>query len=208
MWNKLKKYFITGVIVLLPVVLTWYLLIFIITMADDLLGRFIEPYISENFGFYFHGLSIIIAAYLIVVVGFFASNYFGKQVYEFFERLFVRLPFFKQVYPALKEMATFLFVQDRKSSFKKVVLVEYPRKGIFTMGFLTSDSSTRINELAKGEMCNIFISSSPSPLTGFTIIVPRKDVVVTDITVDQAFKFIVSGGVVNPGIEITKPNYD
>lgn len=199
MWNKIKKYFISGVIALLPIVLTWYLLIFIITVADNLLGRFLEPYFSEKFGFYFRGLSIIIAAYLIIIIGFFASNYVGRQVYEYFEKLFVRLPFFKQVYPALKEMAMFLFVQDRKGSFKKAVLIEYPRKGIYTMGFLTSESSERLNKLTGDDMCNIFISSSPSPLTGFTVMVPRKDVIMTDISIDQAFKFIVSGGVVNPG---------
>ena len=202
MWNKIKKYFISGVIALLPVVLTWYLLIFLVNLADNLLGQYLQPYFSEQFGFYFRGLSIIVAAYVIVVIGFFASNFFGRKIYEFFERLFVQLPFFKQVYPAIKEMAIFLFVQDRRGSFKSVVIVEYPRKGIYSFGFLTAESSDELNSLTKSDMCNVFMPSSPSPLTGFTIMVPKKDVINTDITVEHAFKFIFSGGVVNPGAQM------
>ncbi len=199
MWNRIKKYFVTGIITLLPAVLTWYLLIFIVNLADNLLGKYLEPYFSEQFGFYFRGLSIIVALYIIILIGFFASNFFGKKIYDFFERLFIKLPFFKQVYPALKEMAKFLFMQDRSSSFKNVVIIEYPRKGVYSFGFLTNDSSERLNALTKNDTCNVFIPSSPSPITGFTIMVPKKDIISTDITVEQAFKFVVSGGVVNPG---------
>ena len=110
----------------------------------------------------------------------------------------LKLPFFKQVYPALKEMAVFLFTRERMASFRQVVLIEYPRKGIYAMGFLTNDSSKEICDDVKKELCNVFIPSSPGPLTGFTVLVPKKEVVHTRISIEDAFKFIVSGGVVNP----------
>ena len=95
-------------------------------------------------------------------------------------------------------MAVFLFARERLSSFKQVVLIEYPRKGVYAMGFLTNDTSKEICDNIGKELCNVFVPSSPGPLTGFTILVPKKEVVYTHISIEDAFKFIVSGGVVNP----------
>ena len=95
-------------------------------------------------------------------------------------------------------MAIFLFSRDQLKSFRQVVLLEYPRKGIYSIGFLTNDSAHKLNELTKNELCNIFIPSAPGPLTGFVMMVPKKDIIFTDIKIEDAFRFIVSGGVVNP----------
>lgn len=198
MFTKLRKYFISGLVVFLPAALTVYLFWAGIEFADGLLGKYLEPYLAKNFGFYFHGLSIIVGVYIIILIGFFVTNFLGRKIYDFFERILVRLPFFKQVYPALKEMAIFLFSRDQLKSFKQVVLLEYPRKGIYSFGFLTNDSSPVINELVKKDMCNVFVPSAPGPLTGFVMMVPRKDIVFTNIRIEDAFKVIVSGGVVNP----------
>jgi len=126
------------------------------------------------------------------------TNFLGQRVYQYFEKLLIKLPFFRQVYPAIKEIAVFLFSRDRFKSFKQVVLVEYPRKGIYAFGFLTNDSADNICELTKKDMCNVFMPSAPGPLTGFVFMVPRKDIIFTNISVEDAVKFIVSGGVVNP----------
>ena len=133
-----------------------------------------------------------------MLIGFITRNLLGRKIHDFFERLVLKLPFFKQVYPALKEMAIFLFSREQLRSFKQVVLIEYPRKGIYSFGFLTNDASQRIQDKVKQELCNIFVPSSPGPLTGFVMMVPKKDIIFTDITIEEAFKFIVSGGVVNP----------
>jgi len=193
--QNLRKYFISGIVVFLPLAMTVFLFVWIISLADGLLGRFLKPYFAEN---YFRGLSIMIFVSLIVLIGFFVTNFIGQRIFQWYERLLLRLPFFKQVYPAIKEMAIFLFSRDQLKSFKQVVLVEYPRKGIYVMGFLTNDASSKICELTKKDLCNVFISSSPSPLTGFTIVISRKEIVYTDIKIEEAFKFILSGGVVNP----------
>lgn len=194
---KLRRYFLSGMVVILPLALSVYILIFIITFADGLLGKFIEPYFSKEFGFYFRGLSILIGVYVIILVGFFATNFFGRQIYNFFERILIRLPFFRQVYPAIKEIALFLF-SGEKLAFQQVVIIEYPRKGLYSFGFLTNDTSDRVNKLTRHDLCNVFIPSAPGPLTGYVLMVPRKEVILTQIPVEEAIKFIVSGGVVNP----------
>jgi uncharacterized membrane protein len=196
MFSKMRKYFISGLVVFLPIALTVYLFFLAMDFADAFFGKFFSKFGLgiENF----RGLSIIIGIYIIVLIGFVTTNFLGRKIHDFFERLVLKLPFFKQVYPALKEMAIFLFTRERLTSFKQVVLIEYPRKGIYAMGFLTNDTSKEINDNIKGEFCNVFIPSSPGPLTGFTVLVPKKEIVHTHISIEDAFKFIVSGGVVNP----------
>ncbi len=198
MINRLKRYFISGLIVFLPLALTVNLFVLAVDFADGLLGKYLEPYFFEQFGFYFRGLSILIGIYIIILFGFFVTNFLGQRVFQYFEKLLIKLPFFRQVYPAIKEIAVFLFSSDRFKSFKQVVLVEYPRKGIYTFGFLTNDSADKICELTKKDMCNVFMPSAPGPFTGYVIMVPKKEIIFTNISIEEAVKFIVSGGVVNP----------
>jgi len=198
MMNRLKKYFIAGLVVFVPMAVTIYSFFLAINFADGLLGKYLEPYFAESFGFYFSGISILVGVYIIIVIGFFVTNFFGQKIYGLVERLFIKLPFFKQVYPAIKEMAIFLFSREQLKQFRQVVIIEYPRKGIYSFGFLTNETSKKITEKVRRDLCNLFIPSSPSPLTGFTVMVPKKDIIFLDITVEEAFKFILSGGVVNP----------
>ena len=197
MFVKIRRYFLSGLVVFLPLTLTVFLFVWALSFADGLLGKYLEPYFAQRFGFYFKGLGIILLVAIIILIGFFVTNYFGKKIHGFFERLLLKLPFFKQVYPAIKEMALFLFSRP-KVSFQQVVLVEYPRKGVYSFGFLTNDTSQRISNMTRQELCNVFIPSSPGPLTGFVILVPKKEIIFTELSVEQILKFIVSGGVVNP----------
>jgi uncharacterized membrane protein len=197
MLKKLQTYLFSGLVVILPLTLTVYLFVFVVDSADKMLGKYLEPYFYTRFGFYFKGLSIIVGIYLIILVGFIATNYFGRRIHETFERLLMKLPFFRQVYPAIKEIALFFFSMDRMSSFRQVVLVEYPRKGLFSIGFLTSDHSEKFSKATKSDLCHVFISSAPSPLTGFLVLVPKKDITPVDVSIEEAVKLIVSGGVIN-----------
>lgn len=196
MLNKLRRYFISGLVVFLPIALTVYLFFLAIDFADHFFGRFFDK-LGLGFG-NFRGLSILVGIYIIILIGFLTTNFLGRKIHAFFERLVLRLPFFRQVYPALKEMAVFLFTRERLASFKQVVLVEYPRKGIYSIGFLTNHSSREMCDHIKKELCNVFVPSSPGPLTGFTILVPKKEIIYTRVSIEDSFKFIVSGGVVNP----------
>lgn len=198
MLARLRRYFISGLIVFLPLALTIYVFIGALNFFDGLLGKYLQPYFYENFGFYFRGVGILVGIYLIILCGFFVTNFFGQRIFTYFESLLLKLPFFKQIYPAIKEIATFLFSRDQFRSFREVVLVEYPRKSVYSFGFLTNDTSENINKLTKQELCNVFVPSAPGPLTGFAIMLPKKDIIFTDITVEAAIRFIVSGGVVNP----------
>ena len=198
MWKNLRKYFISGLIVFAPLTITAYLFFILINSVERFFSKIFHPLFYESLGFYFYGLSILVALYVIIMIGFLITNILGKRIYDFFERLLVRLPFFKQVYPALKEMVLFLFTEDRTKQFKGVVLVEYPRKGIYSMAFLMNDSSPHVCEKAKEDLCNVLIPSVPNPITGFVILVPKKDIIFVDISIEEAFKLFVSGGVVNP----------
>lgn len=206
MLTKLRNYFLSGLVIFMPLALTIYIFVAVIGFLDGQIGRFLEPIILEKYGFYFEGihrfifnfLCVVAGVYLIILIGFFARNFVGRKIYEFFEQILIKLPFFRQLYPAFKEISIFLFSRDRVASFKQVVLVEYPRKGIYSLGFLTNDAPEEVAEIINKDMCSVFISTSPSPLTGFTIIIPRKDVTVLEMSIEAAFKFIVSGGVVNP----------
>ncbi len=199
MLKGLKKYFFSGLVICLPLALTVLLFYFGVSKIDELLAGIFQPYLLDKFGFYFRGLGILTGVYIICVVGFFATHLAGRRIYHFFENLLIKLPFFRQVYPAMKEMALFLFSQDQLKSFKQVVLVEYPRKGVYAFGFLTKETSAhQICKITGKDLCNVFIPSAPGPLTGFVVLFPRKEVIFTDISIEEAFKFIVSGGVVNP----------
>jgi uncharacterized membrane protein len=195
--GKLRKYFFSGLVAFLPVALTAYFLFIIITFSDGLLGKYLKPKFQEQFGFYPPGISIIVGVCIILVIGFFVTNFLGRRIYAFFENLLLKLPFFKQIYPALKEIALFLFSRD-KLAFKQVAIVEYPRKGIYSIGFLTNDSAQLIKDELRSDLCNVFIPTAPGPLTGFVVMVPKKEIIFPDISVEETIKFIVSGGVLNP----------
>ena len=193
--NKLRRYFISGLIIFLPLALTIRLLIVVFNIADGFLGRYIEPYFSREFGFYFRGLSILFCLLLIVVIGFLGANFLGKRLYSFWEKFLLRLPFFKQVYPAFKEIALFLFSRE-KFNFRQVVLIEYPRKGIYSIGFLTNEASKKISEKTGHELVYVFVPHTPSPLTGFLTLVPKNDLIFPEISVEEAIKIVITGGVI------------
>lgn len=197
MLAKLRKYFLSGLLAFLPLALTVFLFIWVIGKADGMLGKYLDPLMKEYLGFYIPGLGLILGVVCIMFIGFIVTRYFGRKIQETVEKIFLKLPFFKQVYPALKEIAGFFFARG-KLKFKTVVIVEYPRKGIYSFGFLTNESSDQLNKLTKNDLCNVFVPSAPGPLTGFVFMVPKKDIITTDITVEQAVKFNMSGGVVNP----------
>ena len=192
--NKIKRYFISGLIAFLPLALTIYLFVMTLNFADGLLGKYIEPYFSREFGFYIRGFSILICISLIILIGFFVTHFLGHKFFPVFEGLLLKLPFFKQVYPALKEIAVFLFSRE-KLTFRQVVIVEYPRPGIYAIGFVTNDVPPKISDHTKPDMCYVYIPKAPSPLNGYLALMPKKDLKFPDMTVEEALKTIVTVGV-------------
>lgn len=197
MGKRLRRYFISGLGVFLPLALTLYLGIWAFNFTDGFFGKFIRPFFPDEFRYYFPGLSILIGLIIITLIGFVIAHYLGRRIHVVFERMLLRLPFFKQIYPAFKEMVNFLFSGEKKLAFKQVVIIEYPSAGIYTIGFLTNEAPKKACEKIGQALLNVFIPTVPNPLTGFVVMVPKDKVRFTDISVDEAVKYLVSGGVVS-----------
>ncbi|MFC1708981.1 DUF502 domain-containing protein [Candidatus Omnitrophota bacterium] len=193
-----RRYLIAGSIIVIPVIVTIFLFLWAFKFLDGILGKYADSYLISHFGHTFPGSGIALAIAAIVFVGFLASHLISKSVISFFENFFLKFPVVKQIYPAVKQIVQFLF-SDKKVSFRKVVLIEYPRKGLYALGFLTNETYKIFRDkLRKKDLINVFIPSTPGPLTGFMVMVSQGEVMVVDITVEEALKMLISGGVVNP----------
>lgn len=151
-----------------------------------------------NDHWYLQIIGLVVAILLIYLAGTVAGGFIGRRVYVRFERWLTRIPVFKQVYPHVKQVVDFLLGNSRQLSFNRVVVVEYPRKGIFTVGFQTGSTMRAIQDVTGVECCTVFIPSSPTPFTGYTITVPASEVQDLPITVEEALRFVVTGGVLIP----------
>jgi len=196
-FSNLRAYFFTGLAVSLPLFGTCYILYILFSFTDNLLGRFINVYLKNKLGFSIPGLGLVLFILLILFAGILAKNLLGKSILHLIERSIIRLPLIKQIYPPLKQIVDFLF-SSKEQIFKKVVLVEYPRKDIWSLGFITNDGSQKVKDVLKLDVLNVFIPTTPSPLTGYFMVVPRQDVISLDISIEDALKIVVSGGVLNP----------
>lgn len=195
--SKIRRYFITGLLVILPVYITLYFLVVIFRLIDGFWGRLINLYLRRNFGFSVPGLGFIIGVTAITIIGFLASRFFGRRLLRVIERWFLKFPFISEVYPSIKQIIDFFAPKD-KPAFKKVVLVEYPSKGIWSVGFITNDGFEEANRKTGREMLHVFIASTPSPFSGYFVLIPKDEVKFLDISVEEGIKLIVSGGIVKP----------
>jgi uncharacterized membrane protein len=189
--KNLKKYFITGLAIIVPVFLSIYVLVYIFLFTDKILGRFF----SAKFGWYVPGPGFIVFLSLVVFVGFLANRFLGHKIFITLEKWFSELPLINKIYPTVKQIVGFISAQ-KEFGFKKVVLVEYPSKGLWSMGFLTNEQFVQINRSVGKDMVSVYIATVPGPLTGNLIFVPKEDVRQVDISIGDALKIIISGGVV------------
>ncbi len=199
----IRKYLIAGSLVVLPVIITVFVFLWLFSFLDGILGKYINSYLMSQYGYKIPGLGIIFAIALILFVGFLVTHLISRGFISFFEKFFLKFPIIKQIYPAVKQMIYFLF-SDRRLSFRKVVLIEYPRKGVYTLGFLTNETLELFKQKTRKDLINIFIPSTPGPLTGYLVMVPKAEVVIVDIAVEEALKMLISGGVVNPSQKSTE----
>jgi len=195
--NKLKRYFITGLLTILPIFLTLSILLIIFRLIDNIIGRLINSYLKTAFGFSIPGLGFILAILIILVTGFVVSHLVSKRVLPLIEKLFLKFPGIRQIYPSIKQVVGFIFSKD-KDVFKKVVLVEYPSKGIWSVGFMTNEGFREAQELTGQELVHVLIGSTPSPWSGFFILVPKNAVKFLEMSAEEGIKLIVSGGIFKP----------
>jgi uncharacterized membrane protein len=205
--HPVVRTFLRGVGLLLPIALTAALLIWLWQqLSERLIGHVIAGVDRIVSALGFEPLSRTLAVVLsvavlltaIFLVGFWFSGFIGRRLYGVLERVLVRLPVVSAIYPHIKQISDFFFGEERKIEFRGVVAVEYPRPGIYSIGFLTGSSSKTINEFAGHEHLTIFIPSSPMPVTGYTIFVPAGEIIDLPLTVDEALRTVISGGLLMP----------
>ena len=185
----LRRYFITGLLVLLPVVVTVSVLWRFFFALDDILGRFVETYLGRSVP----GVGLVALVALILGIGAVASNFLGKRVIRIGERLVARVPLMGWIYRTTKQIFS-TFLEERSQSFRKVVLVSYPQKGTYSVAFVTSESPTSIEaSLGKG-FVTVFLPTTPNPTSGFLLVVPAEDVVPMNLSVDEGLRLVISAG--------------
>jgi len=192
--KRLKTYFLTGLLVVVPIGMTIYLLRIVIGLADSLFALLPQKFHPNNYlPFSVPGLGLLITIILIFTVGIITTNIIGRKLVGFGERVVDKIPLVRGVYVALKQMMESLFSAE-KSSFKKVVMVEYPRRGLFSVGFVTGVARGEIQNKTSKVVLNVFIPTSPNPTSGYLIMVPEEDAIVLEMEVETAFKMVLSGG--------------
>ena len=192
---RFRNYFIAGVVVLIPIGITIYLTVIIISISSKILPKEINPnhYLPYNIP----GVEIIISIILITLIGWLSLSFLGKKILDMFENILKRIPILRTIYSAIGQM-TETFTQTNKEK-KNVVLVEYPRKGSWAVGFATKENTGEISNKTKKDLINVFVPTTPNPTSGFLLMFPRSEVIYLDLTFEEASKFIVSAGTVNPG---------
>jgi len=195
--NNLKKYLITGLVVVIPFSLTIYLLVVVFRFLDNILGIFLVDYLKKSWGFYVPGIGFILFLLLILLVGMLAAKFLKHRIFLKMEIWFSGLPLIKNIYPAVKQVILFVSAQ-KEFGFKKVVLVEYPSKGIWSLGFITNDGFAELNRTIGKDAVAVFLPMSPGPLSGYVIFVSKDEVKFPDMSVNAALNIIISAGVFNP----------
>lgn len=197
MIKQVRHYFATGLLISLPVFITLYLLWSVFRFIDNIFGKVTNLYLKQHLGFTVPGIGFIIGAGIVFLIGFTAANFFGKKIIRALENWFLKFPFIRQIYPAAKQIVD-SFISKESPAFKKVVLAQYPSKGLWAIGFLTNDSFKEAMEKTGRDLVHVLIATTPSPLTGFLALIPREDLQFLDISVEEGVKLIVSGGIVKP----------
>ena len=197
---KLRAYFFTGVLVTAPVSMTFYAAYKVILWIDNGVGRLLPPSLRSYYDtlpFTIPGLGIIVLTAVMILVGMFAAGFVGKFFIKLGDWIVKKIPLISTVYSLLKKVFE-TFLSDKTSAFSKVVLLEYPRKGIWILGLVSTDTDGEVKDVLKQDMVNVFIPTTPNPTSGFLIFVPTSDVIFLDMSVEEALKFIISGGIVAP----------
>ena len=187
---RIRNYFITGIVVLIPIGITIYLTLFLVSISSKILPKEINPnhYLPYNVP----GLEIIISLLLITFIGWLSLSFIGKRFLNIFDNFLNRIPILRTIYSAFGQMLEMFRKSDANK--KNVVLVEYPRKGSWAVGFATKENSGEITNKTNKNLINVFVPTTPNPTSGFLLMFPKEDVIYLDLTFEEASKFIVSAG--------------
>ncbi len=191
--SKIRNNFIAGIVVLIPIGITLYLTLFIIKISGNIIPKEINP--NNYLPFDIPGVEILIALILITLIGWVSLSFIGKKFFDIFNNILKKIPILRTIYSAIGQMTESLTKTDNKQ--KSVVLLEYPRKGVWAVGFATRENEGIIKKKINEDLINVFVPTTPNPTSGFLLMVPKKDLIYLDISFEQASKFIVSAGTTN-----------
>ena len=192
--SNLRNYFIAGVVVLIPIGITVYLTLFLVKVSSKILPKELNP--NHYLPYDIPGLEIFISLILITLIGWISLSFLGKKMLNVFNNLLKKIPILRTIYSAIVQMTETFTKND--SNNKNVVLIEYPRKGIWAVGFATKKNSTEMSTKTQKELINVFVPTTPNPTSGFLLMVPKEEVIYLDLNFEEASKFIVSAGTSNP----------
>jgi len=190
---RLRNNFIAGIVVLIPIGITLYLTIFFVKISGKIIPKRINP--NNYLPFDIPGLEILIAIFLITFIGWISLSFIGKKFFEFFNNFLKKIPILRTIYSAIGQMTESFTKTDNNE--KSVVLLEYPRKGIWVVGFATKENQGMIKDKIKEDLVNVFVPTTPNPTSGFLLMLPKNDLIYMDVSFEQASKFIVSAGTTN-----------
>ncbi len=190
---KLRNNFIAGIVVLIPIGITLYLTLFLIRVSGKIIPKEINP--NNYLPFNIPGVEILIALFIITLIGWLSLSFLGKKFFELLNNVLKKIPILRTIYSAIGQMTESFTKTDNKQ--KSVVLLEYPRQGVWAVGFVTKENDGIIKNKVKKDVVNVFVPTTPNPTSGFLLMVPKNDLIYLDVTFEQASKFIVSAGTTN-----------
>jgi len=194
----IKNYFLTGLLVILPIFITVYVVLFFVRAMDVILKYVPAKYLPETYlNIYIPGLGLVLAVIFISIVGLLTRNIAGKRVVRFWENMVDRIPFVRIIYSGVKQLLEAFFMQ-KTDAFKRVALLEYPRLGTYVIVFITGESRGEVQNRLDGNMINVFIPTTPNPTSGFYVLVSEDQLIMLSMNVEDAFKLLISGGVFTP----------
>ncbi|MFQ6092358.1 MAG: DUF502 domain-containing protein [bacterium] len=214
-FKRLRTHFITGLVVLTPIVVTAYVFWQLFFKIDGLLSGLLTQWgFFDLIGRRIPGIGLVTLVLLVILTGMLARNLVGKKLIEYGDRIMARIPIFNRIYVAVQQISQ-AFLTKKGTVFRKAVLVEYPRKGVYAIGFLTSETRGEVQERTDTEVCNVFLPTTPNPTSGFLLLLPKSEITTLDMTIEEALKLVISGGTVVPektisdqGKETTPPVED
>jgi uncharacterized membrane protein len=191
--ETIKRWFVAGILILVPAVVTYLVLAFLFEKVDSLL----HPALDKLLGYQIPGLGILILVLVILLLGMLGRSVIGRKIVTVWEKFLIRLPITRTLYSASKQLLETFTVPDT-SAYKRVVLVEYPKEGVFVLAFSARDT-TLMRAGIEGDFCAVFIPSTPTPFTGFVAMIKKNNIFPIEMSVEEALKFLVSGGIATPG---------
>ena len=191
LFARLRNYFITGIVVLVPIGITLYLTKFFISISSKLIPYNLNP--NNYLPFAIPGLEIVLSVIFITLIGGISLSFIGKRILKFVNDLFKRIPILRTIYSAIGQMTESL-APNKKNNRKSVVLIQYPRKGSWAVGFATKDNKGEISKKTNTDLVNVFVPTTPNPTSGFLLMFPKEEIIYLDMSFEEASKFIVSAG--------------